>query len=62
MERESEFEALFDETFTRCVAVARRITGDRLVAEDLAAESFARAWARWPKLVRDEHRGGWVSA
>ena len=36
----------------RAVRTARRLVGDPEVAEDLAAEALARAYARW-KTVRD---------
>jgi len=57
---DGRFEALFDEHFARCVHVARRIVHDHQVAEELAAETFARAWARWPRLGHDERAAGWL--
>lgn len=59
-ERRDDFEALFDEAFDHCCAVARRIVRDDAVAEELAAEAFARAWARWWWLARQPARIGWV--
>lgn len=54
----------FDEVFRRSVhranAVARRMVGDPALAEDLAAEAFARAYARWPRLRRAPHVDAWV--
>jgi DNA-directed RNA polymerase specialized sigma24 family protein len=44
--RNEDFEAFFHAGFDRCVGVARRITCDEAAAEELAAEAFARAWAR----------------
>lgn len=58
--RDEAFEALFDSCFARAVAVARRIVRDGAVAEDLAAEAFARAFAHWPRLRDEPGREGWV--
>ena len=46
--------------FDPCCATARRITGDRAVAEELAAEAFTRAWMRWPWLRLQGSPVGWV--
>ena len=54
------FEALFDSTYDRCVTVARRIVADVPVAEELASEAFARAWARWRSLRSHPCPSGWV--
>ena len=54
------FDALFHRTVTRATGVARRIVGDPALAEDLVAEAFARAYARWPRLRRSDHVDGWV--
>src|SRR5437870_2122360 len=58
--RRDEFEALFATGFDACCATARRISGDKGVAEDLAAEAFTRAWARWPWLRVQGNPMGWV--
>ncbi len=58
--RRTAFEALFDESFERCEAAARRIVRDPALAEDLAAEAFARAWARWWWLRRQPAPVGWL--
>lgn len=34
--------------------------GDRAIAEDLAQEAFARAWADWPRVAAMENPVGWV--
>jgi RNA polymerase sigma-70 factor (ECF subfamily) len=54
------FEELFDAMFQRAQSVAQRIVGDRALAEDLAAEAFARAYARWPSLRSHDGREGWI--
>jgi RNA polymerase sigma-70 factor (ECF subfamily) len=54
------FEAFFSSMYVRAIAVARRITGDASVAEEIASETFVRAYVRWRTLSRDEKRSGWV--
>ena len=51
---------MFHRTLARTIAVARRIVGDPALAEDLAAEALARAYAHWPRLRRSEHAEGWL--
>lgn len=57
---EREFDVMFRRTLARAIAVARRIVGDPALAEDLAAEALARAYAHWPRLSRSERVEGWV--
>ncbi len=53
------FEAAFPELYTRAFALAYRMLGNRTAAEDIAAETMARALLRWDRL--DPHRvPGWV--
>jgi DNA-directed RNA polymerase specialized sigma24 family protein len=42
-EGDEEFDALFRPLFTQAFRIARRITGDVAVAEDIAAETMSRA-------------------
>lgn len=60
MREADDFEAAFDELFPRAFRLARRIVGDPMVAEDIAAEALARAYARWPKVSQLPWRDGWV--
>ncbi len=60
MEERSHFEALYDEQYDRCTRLALRIVHDRAVAEEIASEAFARAWARWRRLGRDPRAAGWL--
>lgn len=57
---EDGFDAAFDALFPRAVRLATRLLGDRAAAEDVAAETMARAYARWPKVSRLPYRDGWV--
>ena len=43
-----------------CVRVVFASVGDRQVAEDLVAEAFARAWARWRTVSRHPAPRAWV--
>jgi RNA polymerase sigma-70 factor (sigma-E family) len=56
----TDFEQLFDRAWSRCRHLAVRIVRDDAVAEELAAEAFARAWARWPWLSRTDSPEGWL--
>jgi RNA polymerase sigma-70 factor (ECF subfamily) len=55
-----DFEVVFDELFPRAFRLARHIVGDAALAEDVAAEALARAYARWPKVSRLPWRDAWV--
>lgn len=59
-EGRAAFEALFDATYLRCVNVARRILGDVPLAEEMASEAFARAWARWRAVEGHPSPAAWV--
>jgi RNA polymerase sigma factor (sigma-70 family) len=54
------FEEAFDGLFVRAFRVARRILGDPTTAEDVAAETMARAFAHWRKIGDQPWREGWV--
>jgi RNA polymerase sigma-70 factor (ECF subfamily) len=56
---EGGFDAAFRELYPRAFALALRMVGNRAVAEDLAAETMARAYVRWDRLDPDR-RVGWV--
>jgi len=51
----------FDEAFVDLFALSRRVAfrilGEQAPAEDVAAETLARAYARWPKV--SEHARAW---
>jgi RNA polymerase sigma factor (sigma-70 family) len=54
------FERFFRERYARVVRACTLVTLDPSVAEEIAAESFARLWARWPQIHDDDHAGGYV--
>jgi RNA polymerase sigma-70 factor (ECF subfamily) len=49
----AEFDRVFDSAFA--------FSGDRDAATDATQEAFARAFARWRRLRRQEWAGGWVT-
>ncbi|MGH3430439.1 MAG: sigma-70 family RNA polymerase sigma factor [Mycobacteriales bacterium] len=56
----AEFRSFFDDLLPTVLRVAQRMTGDRASAEDVAAEAFARAFARWRRVGTLSYREGWV--
>jgi RNA polymerase sigma factor (sigma-70 family) len=59
-QRPEPFEAAFDGLFDRAFRVALRLLGNPQVAEDVAAEALARAFAHWSRIGRLEYRDAWV--
>jgi RNA polymerase sigma-70 factor (ECF subfamily) len=56
----AEFDALFDRLFPEAARLAFRVVGERSAAEDIAAEAFARALARWTSVAALPYREAWV--
>jgi len=56
----SAFEAFYRANLGRVVRACRLVTLDRVEAEDVAAEAFARLWSRWGAIRNDDHAGGFV--
>lgn len=54
------FESTFRSLFPRATRVARRILNDEGLAEDAAAEAFARAHSLWRKIGSSEFRDAWI--
>jgi RNA polymerase sigma factor (sigma-70 family) len=54
------FDALFRVEFVRIARTAYLIVGDRRIAEEIAQEAFARAWARWKRVSQHDRPGAWV--
>lgn len=59
-ERDPEFEAMFHEVYPAALAAVTRFVSSRSAAEDLAAEAFARAFARWGHVRTLAWRDAWV--
>jgi RNA polymerase sigma factor (sigma-70 family) len=57
---EAAFEAFLAERYGKLVGTMRLMVGDHATAEDIAQESFARAYIHWAKLWPDGNPGGWV--
>ena len=55
------FEDAFDEIFHVAFLVGRRILHDPHDAQDIAAETSARALAQWRKIGAVPYRAAWVS-
>lgn len=54
------FEAAFDLLFPRLVRNVRRLVHDQGIAEEIAAEAFARAWSRWARVGTMPWRDAWI--
>lgn len=55
-----EFIAAYPGLFLPALRLAYRMTADREVAEDLAAEALARTYARWAAVSRLDSPQAWV--
>ena len=55
-----DFDSFFLTHLPAVLRLAQRMTGDRTVAEDVAAEAFARAFARWESVGHLDYREAWV--
>ncbi len=56
-----KFEDFYAAEFDRVLNSAFAFSGDRDAATDATQEAFARAFARWRRLSRQEWAGGWVT-
>jgi len=54
------FEGFYREHLARIVRACALVTLDRSLAEDLAAEAFARLWSHWGRIRSEDHAGGYV--
>jgi RNA polymerase sigma factor (sigma-70 family) len=54
------FEGFYRENLARIVRACALVTLDRSVAEEVAAEAFARLWSRWGVIRSEDHAGGYV--
>ena len=55
------FEVWFSELLPRILSVTQRLVGERALAEDIAAEAFARALVRWRVLRNAGYRDAWLT-
>jgi RNA polymerase sigma-70 factor (sigma-E family) len=55
-----EFKEFYERLQPRAVGAARRMVGSAPLAEDLAAEAFARAYSRWSKVQRHPNPDAWL--
>ena len=58
--RDEGFDEFFVHILPRTIRVARRLTGDPLIAEDVAVEALARAHSRWARVEALPWRDAWV--
>jgi RNA polymerase sigma factor (sigma-70 family) len=56
----ARFAEFYGEARDDCLRAVYASIGDRQVAEEVVAEAFARAWARWPALSRHPSPRAWV--
>ena len=54
------FREYYERMQPRAVGTARRLIGDRDVAEDIVAEAFARAYARWNVVLQHPNPDAWL--
>jgi RNA polymerase sigma factor (sigma-70 family) len=55
------FDELFGRLFPVIARTVARIVNDRAEAEDVTAEAFARALARWRRIGRLDWREAWIT-
>lgn len=58
--REEEFRAFYERMHDRALRTARRLLGNATLAEDVAAESLARAFARWHQVRSHPNPDAWL--
>jgi RNA polymerase sigma-70 factor (ECF subfamily) len=54
------FAAFYSESRDACLRAVVATTADRWLAEDLVAEAYTRAWAKWPQVRRHGAPAAWV--
>jgi RNA polymerase sigma-70 factor (ECF subfamily) len=57
---DDEFRSFYERMHDRAVRTARRLAGDPVLAEDLAAEALARAYARWRTVRSHPNPDAWL--
>jgi RNA polymerase sigma-70 factor (sigma-E family) len=56
----ADFAAFYEQSRDACLRAVAASASDREAAEDLVAEAFARAWARWRLVSRHPAPSAWV--
>lgn len=56
----ADFAEAYRGLFLPAMRLAYRVTGDRSLAEDVAAEALARAYSRWSSVSRMDSPQAWV--
>jgi DNA-directed RNA polymerase specialized sigma24 family protein len=59
-DQQAEFSDFFQASWQPCLRALVAVVGSPALAEDQAAEAFARAWASWPRLRRHPAPQAWV--
>lgn len=62
MARDEAFAVLYERQFGRVYAYLRYRLGDELLAEDMSAEVFARAWGKLHNLHDPDRATAWLFA
>lgn len=57
---QTEFAGFYADSRDECMRVVLASTGDPVLAEELVAEAFARAWSSWPSVRRHPVPPAWV--
>lgn len=60
MDAQAEFEGFFERQFGPLVGALWAYCGDRILAEDCAAEALTRAARDWEKVSAMAHPSGWL--
>lgn len=58
--RDEEFRAFYERMHDRALRTARRLVGNRSVAEDLSAEALARSFAHWNDVRNHPNPDAWL--
>ncbi|MBO0809822.1 MAG: sigma-70 family RNA polymerase sigma factor [Actinobacteria bacterium] len=60
VEEQAEFTEFYRSSRDDCLRIVLVNVGDQVLAEDLVAEGFSRAWASWQKVRRHPAPRAWV--
>ncbi len=54
------FDALYRAEFVKLAGALRLLSGESTTADDVAQETFVRAWERWDRVDSLEQPAGWL--